>query len=503
MHPVNVQSVAWIAERKNNLAMVFFLLSILWYLREIELQRTTDRHQRTSRWYWLSLLAFVLAMLSKGSVAFLPVVLLLIEWWQRRRISLWNLARTAPLFLVAALLTGVNIWFQTHASGEVFRVADFGQRLAGAGTIVWFYLSKVLLPINLAFVYPQWDIQTSNWRWWLPLLAALIVTGVLARQTNSPKANWVRPLMFAWGYFCLALVPVLGFIGIGFMQYSVVADHYQHTALIGVVALVAAGCGTWYHRARGAIRSMAVGTAVILTGTLTFLAWQNSQIYGSPVALYQATMLKNPNCWMVYNNLGMLLNKLGRTQASIELFEKALRLEPNSAKAHNNLGIALAQSGQFREAIAQYQEAIKLNRKFPDAYLSLGNALFSTNRPQQAVEPYEMAVRLKPNYAEAHHNLGVALAKLGRTQQAIEQFQEAVRLLPTSVKSYVSLAAVYAQLHRDSEAIAMAQKGLDMARSTGQTAFAQHIEVWLTRNRLQEGKVQDASSASETSHPSP
>ncbi len=191
-------------------------------------------------------------MLSKGSVAILPLVLLIIVWWQRRRLTRWDLLRSAPYFAVAAALTLVNIACQHRGLSESIRSVSFAQRLAGAGAVVWFYLSKAMAPIDLVFVYPQWRIQTARLIWWLPLAAAAILTALLWRHRHSA---WSRAILFGWAFFCAALMPVLGFADVGFMQYSLVADHYPYIALIGLVALVAAGFSYW-HRANGRSASM-------------------------------------------------------------------------------------------------------------------------------------------------------------------------------------------------------------------------------------------------------
>ncbi len=193
VHPVNVQSVAWISEQKNALAMVFVLMSILWYLQaeEEKSRRGAKEKGGWNRRYWLSLLAFVLAMLSKGSVAILPLVLVLIVWWQRQRITGGDLWRAAPFFVVAAGLTAVNVWFTTHGTDVVVRDVTIAQRLAGAGAAVWFYLSKALVPIDLVFIYPLWHIPTSDLLWWLPLAACVAVTAVLWSRRKWP-AGWAR-----------------------------------------------------------------------------------------------------------------------------------------------------------------------------------------------------------------------------------------------------------------------------------------------------------------------
>ncbi len=250
VHPVNVESVAWIAQRRNVAAMLFLLLSILYFLkledpsslRQKGLHNPDSSHAagRSLLWYWLSLAAFVLAMLSKGSAAVLPALLLGILWWQGS-LTRRNLLRIAPFFLLAAALTGVNVWYQTHGEHIEIRNAGFGERLLGAGCVPWFYLYKALLPFDLSFIYPRWRIDVGDFRWWLPLMASIIVTMVLWRF----RKGWSRPILFAWGFFCVSLVPVMGFTDVGFMKYSLVADHYQHIAIIGIIALVAAGWGIW------------------------------------------------------------------------------------------------------------------------------------------------------------------------------------------------------------------------------------------------------------------
>ena len=254
VHPVNVESVAWISQLKNMLSMLFFLLSTLFYLQaETYLSPLQNRifMRGVNYWYWLSLAMFMLAILSKGSVVILPVMLLWIIWWRRDCVTKWELMRIAPFFVAAVGFTFVNVWFQRHGSEEVLRNANFIERLLGAGSVVLFYLYKALLPIDLAFIYPQWHIQNGSPLWWLPLCSVLAITAVLWWYRN----RWSRPLLFAWGFFCVALVPVMGFTDVGFMKYSLVADHYQHIAIIGLITLVSAGLSVWRQRAKGIMHS--------------------------------------------------------------------------------------------------------------------------------------------------------------------------------------------------------------------------------------------------------
>ncbi|MGD0518832.1 MAG: tetratricopeptide repeat protein, partial [Thermoguttaceae bacterium] len=491
---------AWVAQRKDMFAMLFFLLSILWYLNEErEYLPSPDRLCQTAagRWYWLSLAAFVLAMLGKGSVAVLPVLLLEIVWW-RRKISQWDLAKTAPFFLVAVVLAAVNMWFQTHGMEKVYRIASFSERLLGAGDVVWFYLYKDLLPFDLTFVYPQWHIQTYNPLWWLPLAAAVAVTLVLWRY----RKRWSRPFLFAWGFFCVALVPVMGFTDVGFMTYSLVADHYQHIALIGVIALAAAGWNVWNQKARGKVCLAAMVLAIAAVGALTFLTWRQSRLYGNPIILYQDTLEKNPNSWLIHNNLGLVLAEEGRPQEAVRHYEKALELNPDYPKIHNNLGKTLLDLGRVQDAIPHLIRAVKLKPDYSTAYNNLGVALGDAGRPQEAIGYFEKAINLNPNYAEAHSNLSVVLAKVGRYSEAIDHCQQAIRIIPDLAGIYCNLASIYAAMHRPSESIAAAQKALELARIHGQKALARQIESQLNPYRASFSDHPNTSAPSKSAPPS-
>ena len=563
LHPVNVESVAWIAQRKDLLAVLFFLLSIFWYLKadrpsalsdhSPHPERTADLQPRgAARWYWLSLLAFVLAMLSKGSVAILPLVLLLIVWW-RRPLTKSDLLRTAPFWVAAAILTAINIWCQSRLSYQPFRSAGCAQRLVGAGAVVWFYLSKALLPIGLVFIYPNWIIQLANPLWWLPLSAALTTTAALWWWR---KRRWGRPLFFAWAIFCVTLVPFLGFIDVGFMQFSLVADHYQHIAIISVMAVLAAGWARCRNCLTGPARTIHVALTAVLVTALGILTWQQCRLYDDALTMYQATLAKNPNSWLMHNDLGIefllvgrsqeaiaqlqqalrlkpdyaeahrnlgnllmdtgrpweaieqyqqalrlnpnsadyhnrlgfALDAVGRSQDSREHFQQALRLKPDDAEAHHNLGVALAKAGQTHDAVDHFQQALRLKPDYADAHFNLGNLLMNSGLSQAAIEQYQQALQTKPDFAAARGNLAVALTAAGKTQEAVAEFTKILRLHPNNVQAHFNLAEIYAQLKQPSEAIDAAEKALQSARSAGQTDLAQQIADWLSSYRASQSR---------------
>lgn len=460
VHPVNVESVAWIAQRKGLLALLFALLSTCCWIESLKASWPASRASPagTERWYRWSLAAFVLAMLSKGSVAILPVLLLGVVRWNRP-LTRRDLVRVAPFLVVSVVLVLVNVWFQTHGVRVAFRSAGWVERLLGAGAALWFYLSKALLPVNLSFVYEQWHIQTDQLRWWLPLAAAAAVTCVLWRF----RRGWSRPVWFAWAYWCVTLAPVLGFTDVGFMVHSLVADHYQHLALIGVMALVAAGWGTWRQRVQGPGRRGLTAAACAAACTLTVLTWKQSSLYANALTLYQATLERNPASWMAHNNLGNALLGLDRFPEAIEHFREATRLKADYFDGHNNLGLALRHSGRLDEARPHIEYALRLNPASPEAHFNMAAVLFQSGRPREAIEEYELSVRLNPDFPEAQFELGAALAHERRFPEAIEHYRQALRIKPKYPEAFNNLGGVLLESGRLPEAIEQFERAVRLA----------------------------------------
>ena len=474
VHPMNVQSVAWIAQRKNTLAMLFFLLSILWFLKDASRRsegqpaiaqegRSARREKRRPkgatrvragtgtgpldprtlgpvddafRWYLLSLVAFVLAMLSKGSVAVLPGVLLVLLWWRRRSFSGADLRRLWPFFAVAIVFTLVNVWFQARA-GEPIRDVTLLERVLGAGGIVWFYLSKAIAPVGLTFMYPQWDVRAGDLRWWLAIAAAAAVTVLLwrARRRRVPAA-----LLAAWLFFCLALVPVLGLADVYFMKYALVADHYAYIALLAVTTMAGAVIASLR---RPALRAVAGGALAVALGVAT---WGQAHLYADPEVLYRATIERNPSAWALYNNLGALLIERGHDEEALSQLHEGLRLNPRLVAAYNNLCLAEVHLGRFDAALAECSEAARNDPRLAMAHANLGIALMAFGRLREAEPQLETAIGLEPDYAEAHYNLAHLLVVTGRAREAVPHLREVLRLRPDS-------AAAQNELGRALEAV--------------------------------------------------
>ena len=292
VHPVNVSSVAWIAERKNVLSMVFVLSALLCYLR------FDDAGGR--KWYALSLTAFGLALLSKTSVVMLPVVLLLLAWFKRRRLVRADVARTAPFFALALVLGLVTVFYQQQSiAGLDPRPEGLWSRLAASGWCVWFYLFSDLVPLSLATIYPRWEVDPASPVAWLPLAALFgVAAGAL-----SYRRTWGRPVLVAGGIFVVMLLPALGLITMTYHEYSLVADHFQYLAMIAPIALVAATIAVLAARGR-TTRWLATAAAVAVVASLATLTWVRAGAYQNSMAFWSRAVEENPQAWMAQNNLG-------------------------------------------------------------------------------------------------------------------------------------------------------------------------------------------------------
>jgi tetratricopeptide (TPR) repeat protein len=446
LHPLNVQSVAWIAQLKNTLALFWSLIASALFLRSrygsgLQPARRgpaeagpSDEHHRDKS-YWLSVVAFTLAMLSKGSVAMLPAILLLIVWWQRGTIGKRDLVRVMPFIAVALALTAVNLWFQGRGAGPI-RDLTLLERVLGAGTVIWFYLGKAVAPVGLLFMYPQWQIDAGDWRWWIGAAAAVAVTVVLWRRRRKPID---RALLVAWFVFCAALVPVMGLTDVYFMKYSAVADHYAYAALIGVAALVAAALAS----APKPLRSVG---PVCVAAVLAALTWRQAHLYANGETLYRATLSANPSAWALQNNLGALLIDAGRDEEGAKHLREALRLNADLVAAHNNLCLAAVHLQRFDDALVECAEGARNYPGDASPRRNLGIAFLAQGRLPDAERQLEAALSLNPADAEAHYNLAHLLRISGRLREAVPHYREVVRLRPDSIVAREALDSALREL---------------------------------------------------------
>ncbi len=452
VHPVNVESVAWISQIKTILSMLFFLAALLCYLRFDEFGQPGM--------YWLAIGSFVLGVLSKGSIIALPLVLLMCAWWLRGIISRRDLLRSAPFFAVSGVMSCVEIWFQYKcAIGKaVVRTDSFFARLAGAGQAVWFYIYKALLPINLSFVYPRWNIDAKSWFSYMPDAALLILLGLCWWY----RRRGGRPLLFMLLYCVVMLLPILGFFNIFFMMYSLVADHYQYVSIIGVIALFVA---TGYHiAARLGKPGVAVGRILVLFVLATFgmLTWHQCHIYKDAETLWRDTLSKNSSAWIAHNNLGVILLPQGKIDEAIGHYRLVIQATPNDAEAHNNMGRAFELQGRLDDAVSYYLRALEIKPDHAEAHSNLGNVLLQQGKIDQAISHQRQALQLRPNSAEMHNNLGNALQLQGRFDEAISHYRYALQIKPNYADAYNNIGCTFFRQGKVDEAISHYRQALEL-----------------------------------------
>ena len=524
LHPVMVQSVAWVTELKNTQSGFFYLLSIFCFLkceerlrirRILRIQGTANQEGAVSRpswgladdgcclmWFVLSLSFFILATLSKPSVVMLPVVLALCVWWRTGRIYWRDIAALAPFVLISAFASVWTILEQKFHAGAIGGqwAQTWPDRLIIAGRAIWFYLAKLIWPHPLIFIYPRWEIDSSQATAYLPLLAAL--AGLLALWLNRARAS--RAVFFAAAYYVVSLFPVLGFFSVYFFRYSFVSDHFQYLASMGLLALAGAGIVTGCSRLAASRRLSAlpstsrhrtvvtmplVGIGGILLLSLVFLTWRQTAIYHNLITLYTGTLTKNPGCWMAHYNLGIALNEQGDTDGAISHYREAVELWPGYAEAHYNLGRLLVQKGQLDEAIAHYEKALEINPADAEAHNNLGITLFASGRVDEAIAHYRKALVIQPDYADASCNLAGALLSKGDLDGAIAYYSGCLAVSPNQPEAQYNLASALFRRGRMDEAIAHYQKVLELSPDNAD-ARANLGSVFLAKGRVRDAIAQ-------------
>ena len=486
LHPVGVESVAWISEIKNTLSGAFYLGAALAYLR----------FDRTRNWkfYFVTLGLFLLGLMSKTVIASLPAALLMVFWWQRGKLSgKQDVLPLIPFFVVGigtGLLTAWVEWKFVGARGSEYDFT-FIARVLIAGRVIWFYLGKLIWPADLIFIYPRWHVsQTVWWQYLFPFMVLLVsvLLWLLSRRNRAPLAAWL--------FFLGTLFPALGFFNVYPFCYSFVADHFQYLASIGPIALAAAGIAIFFHslmNKRQFLEPIVCGTLLLVLGVLS---WRQSGMYTNIETLWRTTIARNPDCWLANNNLGGYLYNKGNIKEAIEHYQRAIQIDPNYAEAQNNLGAALAAEGRFDEAIENYHKAIQIRPNFAYALNNLGMALAARGRFDDAIENYRKAIQISPNFADAldnlgaaltvkgksdealgyyrqalaidpnfagaQNNLGILLAKQGQITEAIEYYQKAIELNPARAEFYYNLGNLLATQNRTAEAVEQFQKALEV-----------------------------------------
>src|SRR5205814_4146226 len=333
LHPVQVESVAWITERKNVLMAFFFLLTLLAWIAFID-----ERTKRPWRFYALALVLYVLALSAKSTACTLPAALLLILWLQKRPITKQRLIKIVPFVILGIGMGLLAVWWERYhqvTNRAIFTFLSPVERVLVASRAVWFYLGKLIWPGNLTFIYPKWQISSTHlpdYMWLLVGIGLCVAIYFLRRYVG-------RSVEVAAGFFVATLSPVLGFIMLFTFRYTFVADHYQYLACIGPIALVSAGVVNLADILKH-YRVFILTTALFVVATLGVLTWRQSAMYGDIETLWRITLKRNPECWMAHNNLGIVLFQKGEIDDAVAHYRKTLEMQPGFWDAEYNLGVA-------------------------------------------------------------------------------------------------------------------------------------------------------------------
>jgi tetratricopeptide (TPR) repeat protein len=436
LHPVMVESVAWVTERKNTLSLLFYLAAMNAYLSfaRVDAEGVAERQDSWGA-YAGALLFFLLALGSKTVTATLPAALLLILWWKNRlRRRDWLML--AP-FVVLGIAAGcVTSWLERSevgAAGPEWNYT-FAQRVLIAGRAIWFYAAKLLWPGNLSFVYAKWRVDPADAAHWLFPLAALIAVATLfALRKRTGRGPLVAVLIFVG-----TLAPALGFVNVYPMRYTFVADHYQYHASLALIVLVVA-VATTFIRQRELTRRISVA---ILPIVLFCLTWHQAGIYRDQRTLWADTVRKSPDSWMAWLNHGRAAASASPPEMATAAasFRKALELAPDVADPHYDMGLIHLDKQDYPTAAAEFTRALEIEPRHSRARNMLGYTLAAEHRLDDAIVEYRRALAIKPNYANARFNLGLALRDQGNFEAAAAEFTAVIDRDPANAPALRELA---------------------------------------------------------------
>jgi tetratricopeptide (TPR) repeat protein len=451
LHPLHVESVAWVAERKDVLSTLFWFLTTWAYVRYTEEFKVQSSKSKV--FYVLSIIFFALGLMSKPMLVTVPFTLLLLDYWPLGRIkspvAIGRLfAEKIPYFLLSAASCVVTFLVQQHG-GSVLRLQDFplGSRLGNAVVSYARYIEMMFWPRHLAGLY----LRSGPWPLWEVALAALFLLTVsvlvLARRRNRPY------LAVGWFWYLGTLVPVIGLVQVGMQA---IADRYTYVPLIGI--FVMAVWGGWEMAWAGRLQKFAPAAMAAILAVCAILTVHQEFYWKDSQTLFKRMIDATPNNYMARYNLGNFYSRENKTAEAISNLTVAIQEEPNYADAHNNLGGIFLEQKRYDEAIQQYRDAARILPGYL-FYFNLANALadaasarHDTNEFAEAVQTYRQALQLNPGSSDAHHNLGMTWQAQGRAGEALAEFEEAVRLDPNRVDTWTQLGFLYATQNKMPEA---------------------------------------------------
>ena len=453
-HPLHVESVAWIIERKDVLSGLFYLTAVLAWLRFLEQPRPWR--------YGLALLLFVAGLLSKSIVVTLPAALLIVQWWKTDRITGKDLQRLAPFFLVALIITAGDLY--SYDSGRHDFDYSWPERLLIASRALWFYAGKLVWPIDLSVIYPLWNISLGIPWAWLYLAAALALAAVLWLTRHRIGRGPLAGALF----FAVTLSPALGFVNYGYMHYSLAADRFQYLAGIGVMAVIIGAAVHGARRLSGGFKMTATGLLMVLPALLGAATWCQAGIYRHNLSFFSHIVSLNPMARNAHLNLSKALMRADRLEEALAAARIALKQRPDEARSYTWVGHVLANLKRLDEAEENFQRALEidpsrkkeirglvflgrmswqweqieaaerylrraleLDPRNREALEYLARSYLSRKRYREALDLYRKLAEVDPDNATTHNNIAGLLYYLGQSEAAVRSFEQALSLDPT------------------------------------------------------------------------
>ena len=456
-HPIQVASVAWIARRTNTLSLLFYLASLFLFCRAYRLgEESTDRP--SALLFSGGVVGFLCALFSNAIALTLPVTLLLILWWKRVVID-GKLRLQMLSLIVFGLVAGL---FVARLGGAFAPAHGAHWDLTGvecwllAGRMMWFYVGKLLLPIDFAFIYPLWEIESGLPALFFPLSALVVV--VVLWIFRAPLG---RGPLAAVLFYVITLMPALLMLPADSLSLSFVADHVSYHAGIGLLVLFS-GClavlakrmaSTMFEREKEFTRAVFGSLMLPVLVVLGMLSWRQAQVYHNEIALWRDTIERNPSATIAYNHLAVILHREGRLPEADQLLRRSVEENPDVLEAPFNSGRLLQEMGRFEEAADYYTRALKID---PDHVATLshrGYVLLRLGRHREALEHLTRAVRIQPDFAEAHQYRASALAFMGRLEEALDAYERTVALDPDNTRARFRMGILLYRQQRFDEAV--------------------------------------------------
>ena len=449
VHPLRVESVAWVTERKDVVSGFFCLWALLAYLRQ-----HGGGSSSAKRWQAVCWSAFTLALLSRMLVVTLPAVFIILDVYPLRRlpgdVKRWFAAGYRRVwleklpFLVPLLPIALVGYVGQRQANTVF-VESFAAHWAKALFRLGFFLWKTVWPVNLSpFVSP---VPFDPFAW--PYLASAAAVGLITSAVVLSYRRWPAGLA-AWTCYVMTMAPILGIVSFG---VQLVADRYSYLACLPWPLLAASGLSWAWQRARSRGRAMLGLAAAMTLAALVVLTWNQVKVWHDSETLWRHTLAVRPDSWVAHLNLGCSLDEQGKMEAAISHYREALRIRPDYAEAQYNWGFDLYRQGKTEDAIAHFREALRIKPDYAEAHNNWANALKRSGRAEEAAEHYRAAVRIRPDFPEARANLALVLAGQGRTEEGVAQYQEALRSNPGDARAQANLGAALAVQGKVEEAI--------------------------------------------------